>query len=428
MRARELSREGLSILLRVLYPVVPHTAWVLWNDLGYAREIGDLLDAPWPRSTTRALAQDEIELVLQVNGKLRGKLVVPARADSAGDRSGGARERRSREARGGRADQEGDRRAGEARQCRGLGERPLRADALSAHRRRRCASALALRLSPARRRRRITSTSIYVNAPGAPAFAAELRRRSKQPAAPSSAEPPTGAGDSRHSDRDRRQGRAVAVAGGGRAREFALQKRVQIRLHDKGATTGCRPTKSSCAARTRSTTPSARAQIQEKRLLKEMQTEAVQQIVRRLQAARKPVTATLRWRSRADDLPRHLARKRSRRSTSIHGDEPLLALEAATRCAPRRARPAATSARRWSSSSTSSGTRSSPPTPAWACSAAASSSTCAFPPASPASKARKALEAYAADPNPDNVTLVTLPRLDRATQKSAWFAALAAPR
>ncbi|HEY5862422.1 MAG TPA: leucine--tRNA ligase, partial [Casimicrobiaceae bacterium] len=76
-------REGLSIVLRVLYPVVPHTMWVLWRDLGFAREHGDLLDAAWPDVDPQALVQDEIELVLQVNGKLRGKIVVPATADKA---------------------------------------------------------------------------------------------------------------------------------------------------------------------------------------------------------------------------------------------------------------------------------------------------------------------------------------------------------
>ena len=76
-------REGLSILLRVLYPVVPHTAWTLWRDLGYAEEHGDLLDAPWPEVDEAALAQDAIELVLQVNGKLRGRIVVPSTADRA---------------------------------------------------------------------------------------------------------------------------------------------------------------------------------------------------------------------------------------------------------------------------------------------------------------------------------------------------------
>ena len=73
-------REGLSMLLRVTYPVVPHTTWVLWNDLGLKDELGDLIDAPWPEVDAGALTQDEIELVLQVNGKLRGKILVPATA------------------------------------------------------------------------------------------------------------------------------------------------------------------------------------------------------------------------------------------------------------------------------------------------------------------------------------------------------------
>jgi leucyl-tRNA synthetase len=70
--AAPLAREGLSMLLRVLYPVVPHTTWVLWIDLGFAARHGDLLDAAWPAVDEAALARDEIELVLQVNGKLRG--------------------------------------------------------------------------------------------------------------------------------------------------------------------------------------------------------------------------------------------------------------------------------------------------------------------------------------------------------------------
>jgi leucyl-tRNA synthetase len=81
--AAAVQREGLSIVLRVLYPVVPHATWSLWNDLGYAAELGDLLDAPWPEPDAAALAQDEIELVLQINGKLRGRIVVPASADRA---------------------------------------------------------------------------------------------------------------------------------------------------------------------------------------------------------------------------------------------------------------------------------------------------------------------------------------------------------
>ncbi|MBO9353429.1 leucine--tRNA ligase [Bordetella petrii] len=75
--------ETLGILLRVLYPVVPHVTWLLWRDLGYAASLGDLLDAPWPQVDEAALVADEIELVLQVNGKLRGAIRVSAQASKA---------------------------------------------------------------------------------------------------------------------------------------------------------------------------------------------------------------------------------------------------------------------------------------------------------------------------------------------------------
>jgi len=78
----ELVREGLSLLLRVLNPVAPHITHALWEQLGYAIKYGDILDAPWPQVDAAALAQDEIELALQVNGKLRGKFRVPALADA----------------------------------------------------------------------------------------------------------------------------------------------------------------------------------------------------------------------------------------------------------------------------------------------------------------------------------------------------------
>ena len=81
--AIELAREGLSLLLRVLNPVVPHVTHVLWEDLGFAAVHGDIVDARWPEVDALALAQDEVELVLQVNGKLRGRLMVPSSADRA---------------------------------------------------------------------------------------------------------------------------------------------------------------------------------------------------------------------------------------------------------------------------------------------------------------------------------------------------------
>jgi len=76
-------REGFSVLLRALYPACPHLTHVLWEDLGFGGQLGDLLDAPWPLVDEAALVQDEIELMLQIGGKLRGAIKVPAGADKA---------------------------------------------------------------------------------------------------------------------------------------------------------------------------------------------------------------------------------------------------------------------------------------------------------------------------------------------------------
>ena len=75
--------EGSSVLLRTLYPACPHIAHALWTELGFAKTLGDLLDTPWPVVDDAALVQDQIELVLQVNGKMRGAILVPAAADKA---------------------------------------------------------------------------------------------------------------------------------------------------------------------------------------------------------------------------------------------------------------------------------------------------------------------------------------------------------
>ena len=72
--------EGLSILLRTLYPVVPHIGWVLWRDLGFAAIHGDMLDTAWPNVDESALVRESIELVLQINGKVRGSVNVAASA------------------------------------------------------------------------------------------------------------------------------------------------------------------------------------------------------------------------------------------------------------------------------------------------------------------------------------------------------------
>jgi leucyl-tRNA synthetase len=76
-------KESLGILLRTLYPIAPHITHALWTELGFVREYGDLLDAPWPSADEDALKQDEIDLVVQVNGKLRSQIRVPVQADRA---------------------------------------------------------------------------------------------------------------------------------------------------------------------------------------------------------------------------------------------------------------------------------------------------------------------------------------------------------
>ena len=76
-------REGFSVLLRALYPACPHVTHALWVELGYEGAMGELLDAPWPQVDEGALVQDQVELMLQVNGKLRGSIHVPASADKA---------------------------------------------------------------------------------------------------------------------------------------------------------------------------------------------------------------------------------------------------------------------------------------------------------------------------------------------------------
>jgi leucyl-tRNA synthetase len=75
--------EGFSILLRVLYPCAPHIAHTLWHELGFEKSFGEIIDAPWPAVDEAALVQDEIEMVVQVNGKLRGQILVPKDAGKA---------------------------------------------------------------------------------------------------------------------------------------------------------------------------------------------------------------------------------------------------------------------------------------------------------------------------------------------------------
>ncbi|HYM48048.1 MAG TPA: class I tRNA ligase family protein, partial [Burkholderiaceae bacterium] len=78
-----VTKEAVGILLRVLYPISPHITYALWNELGFAHEHGELLDSRWPLADESALMQDEMELVVQVNGKVRGSIRVPVHAGDA---------------------------------------------------------------------------------------------------------------------------------------------------------------------------------------------------------------------------------------------------------------------------------------------------------------------------------------------------------
>jgi leucyl-tRNA synthetase len=75
-----VDEEGLSILLRLLAPITPHVCHHLWRELKFGE---DVMKAPWPEPDASALEQDEVELVVQVNGKLRGSILVPKAADKS---------------------------------------------------------------------------------------------------------------------------------------------------------------------------------------------------------------------------------------------------------------------------------------------------------------------------------------------------------
>ena len=73
-------KEAASILLRTLYPIAPHITTALWKELGFIAIEGDLIDAKWPEVSEDAIKADELTLVCQVNGKLRGSITVSAGA------------------------------------------------------------------------------------------------------------------------------------------------------------------------------------------------------------------------------------------------------------------------------------------------------------------------------------------------------------
>lgn len=77
---RWVLQEALRSVVLMLAPIVPHIGEQLWQELGYS---SDLVHETWPEVDAAALVQDELEIIVQVNGKLRCKIKVPASASNA---------------------------------------------------------------------------------------------------------------------------------------------------------------------------------------------------------------------------------------------------------------------------------------------------------------------------------------------------------
>ena len=78
LQGRAIVQEALDTVVLMLQPVVPHASHALWHALGHQDAA---VDQPWPRADAAALVRESIEVVVQVNGKLRGRVTVPADAD-----------------------------------------------------------------------------------------------------------------------------------------------------------------------------------------------------------------------------------------------------------------------------------------------------------------------------------------------------------
>ena len=76
-------QEALDLVVLMLSPIVPHAAQAMWRALGHATRSST---SAGRRPTHAALVQDTVEIVVQVNGKLRGRMPVPAGADEAAAR------------------------------------------------------------------------------------------------------------------------------------------------------------------------------------------------------------------------------------------------------------------------------------------------------------------------------------------------------
>ena len=77
-QGRAVQQEALEIATLALAPIIPHVGHALWQALGHSTA---LIDERWPAPDPRALAQQTVEIVVQVNGKLRGRINIAVNAD-----------------------------------------------------------------------------------------------------------------------------------------------------------------------------------------------------------------------------------------------------------------------------------------------------------------------------------------------------------
>jgi leucyl-tRNA synthetase len=75
-----LLKAGLEVIILLLSPFVPHVANELWEELGQSRPLSQM---PWPIYSESALEEEQLLIVVQVNGKVRGKITVAADVDQA---------------------------------------------------------------------------------------------------------------------------------------------------------------------------------------------------------------------------------------------------------------------------------------------------------------------------------------------------------
>ncbi len=75
-QGRAVIQEALEMIVLMLSPIVPHACHALWHELGH---VDAIIDQPWPKVDATALQQDTLEIVVQVNGKLRGRVMISAK-------------------------------------------------------------------------------------------------------------------------------------------------------------------------------------------------------------------------------------------------------------------------------------------------------------------------------------------------------------